>query len=89
MNDAGEQLSLRVVSAKLPQRLADPLCDAAMGLSVHHHRIDRAADIVDRGVIDELQRAGLRVDLDLADVGAVREAELQDRLVAARVQWAA
>ena len=57
----------------LPQRLADALGDAAVGLAVQNQRIDGAADIVDRGVARDLDVAGVGVDLDLADRAAERE----------------
>ena len=40
----------RIVVRMLPQRLADALGDAAVGLAVQDQRIDGAADVVDRGV---------------------------------------
>ena len=52
-----------------------------MRLAMQDHRVDRAADIVDRGVADDLDRAGLGVDLDLADLRAVGEAGDRKRLV--------
>ena len=55
----------------LHQRLADPLDDAAMELAVDQQRVDHVPDIVDRGIAHEVDRAGLLVDLDLADVAAV------------------
>ena len=58
----------------LPQRLADALHDAAMGLAVQDQRIDRAADVVDRSVARDLDHAGVGIDLDLADRAAEREA---------------
>ena len=53
-----------------------------MDLAVNNERIDGAADVVDRGVVDELDGAGLWVDFDLADLAAVRETRLGDGLVA-------
>ena len=64
------------------QRLADALGDAAMDLAMDDQRIDGAADIVDRGVVHELDGAGLRIDLDLADMAAIGKARLGDGLVA-------
>ena len=43
-----------VVVAVLQQRLAHALRDAAVRLAVQDQRIDRAADIVDRGVAHDL-----------------------------------
>ncbi len=44
-----------------------------MGLAMHDHRIDAAADIVDARVAGDLDAAGVGVDLDLAHAGAVGE----------------
>ena len=57
--------------AVLEQRLTDTLGDPAMGLAVQDHRIDGAPNIVDRGIADDLDRTGLGIDLDLADLRAV------------------
>ena len=68
---AGEKLAaLAVVAAFLEERLADPLRQPAMDLALDDHRIDDAAEIVDGGEIDDAHRAGVAVDLDLADMGA-------------------
>ena len=69
---AAQRLVARpIVDAALPHRLANPLGDPAVGLAVHDQRVDRPPDIVDRGVAEDLDRPGLGVDLDLADVAAV------------------
>ena len=67
--------------AVLEQSLADPLGDAAMGLAVQDHRVDRATDIVDRGIADDLDGTGLGIDLDLADLRAVGKTGDGERLV--------
>ena len=54
----------------LPQRLADALGDATVGLAVQDHRIDRPADVVEGGVTDDFDMSGVRVDLDLANRAA-------------------
>src|SRR5579872_3376019 len=53
-----QHLALRIVGAALPQRLADTLGGAAVGLAVHHHRIDGAADVVHRDIADQIECAG-------------------------------
>ena len=68
----------------LEQRLAEALCDAALRLPVQDHRIERAADIVDRGVALDDHRASLRIDLDLAHRGAIGKAKTRTRLVGCR-----
>src|SRR5216683_2771773 len=67
----GQQLSLGVVGHALVQRLSNALRDAAVDLPRHQHRIDGDADVVDRGVAHHTADAGLRIDLDFADMGAV------------------
>ena len=56
----------------LKQRLSDPLRNAAVQLAFHHHRIDDVAEVIDRDVADHGRRPGLRTDLDLRDMTAVR-----------------
>ena len=71
---AGEQLPrLLVVDAVLVHGLAQPLCHAAVHLPVDQHGIDDAAEVVDGGIVDDVHRPGLGIDLDLADVTAVGE----------------
>ena len=53
-----------------------------MDLAVNDERIHGAADVVDGDIIDDAHRAGFGIDLDLADMGAIREARLRDGLVA-------
>ena len=67
---------LGVVVAGLEQRLADALRDAAMHLALDDHRVDEVAEIVGGDELHDLGVAGLRVDLDLADVAAGREGEV-------------
>ena len=45
-----------------------------MRLAVQDHRVDRAAHVVDGGVAHHVDGAGLGIDLDFADLGAVGEA---------------
>ena len=66
----------------LAERLADALDDAAMDLAVDDHRIDRAADVIDGGIADQFDDAGLGVDFDLADMAAIGEGGEIDGLVA-------
>jgi hypothetical protein len=51
-----------------------------MKLSRGDHRINHGPDIVDRHVVDELDSAGIRIDLDLGDVCPARIGEV-DRIV--------
>src|SRR5262249_32120121 len=68
---------------KLAERLADALRGTAVRLSLYDHRVDGAPDVVDPRVAHHIETTGLRVDFDLADVGAVRKAKLLDRFIAA------
>ena len=52
-----------------------------MCLAMQDHRVDRAPDVVDSGVADDIDSAGFRIDLDLADLRAVRKARDRQRLV--------
>ena len=52
----------------LHQDLADALRDAADDLALQQQRVDHGADVVDHAVAHDLDLAGFRVDLDLADV---------------------
>ncbi len=56
-----------VVDVFLVERPADPLRDAALDLALDIARVDRAADVLDRGVAQDLDLARLLVDLDVAD----------------------
>src|SRR5262249_43542326 len=67
-------LAVRIVRDALIQRLADALRHAAMDLAGDQHRVHGDADIVDRGVAHDARDAGLRIDLDLTDMRAVRPA---------------
>ena len=63
------------------ERLPDPLGDAALRLAVQDQRIDRAPDIIDGGIADDRDMAGLGIDLDLADLRAVGKARDRQGLV--------
>jgi len=54
------------------KRLPDALRNAATNLAVHDRVVDHATDRVDRREPDHRHPAGLGVDLDLADLAAVR-----------------
>jgi hypothetical protein len=74
---AGEELAAhRVIDTVLAERLADALHDAAMDLALDDHRVQHYADIVDRGVSNEIQLAGIRIDLDLGDMTAAGKGEI-------------
>ena len=51
--------------------LSQSLCDTAVDLSFHDHRIDDRADIVHAPIADNARFAGAGIDFDLAEMGAV------------------
>ena len=69
----------RIVDHALHQRLARALRDAALDLAFQQLRIDHRADIVDHGVIHQLDLAGIGIDLDLAEMAAIGEGVLRRR----------
>ena len=72
MNEPVTSWPLRVEMDVLHQRLAGALRDAAVDLAVQQQRIEHGADIVDHAVAHDLDLAGFLVDLEFADVAAVR-----------------
>src|SRR6516164_9097513 len=74
--------AVAVVDAALVQGLADALRDRAVGLAVQDAGVDGAADVVDSGISDDLDRAQFEIDLDLADVAPVRTSADRHGLVA-------
>src|SRR5262249_54218345 len=72
---AADELAAAIVGATLEQRLADALGKAAVNLALDDHRIDDGADVVDAPEPDDLDAAGVRVDLELADMRPVAEGE--------------
>ena len=54
-----------------------PCAEPAVHLSVHEHRVQDPAAVVDGDVAHQPHVAGLRVDLDDRDVRAERERRLQ------------
>src|SRR5580704_5405143 len=69
---AGQKLTIAVVDGLFHQRLADALYDAAVELAFNDERIDDDAEVVDTGILGDLDDSGLRIDLDLGDMAAVR-----------------
>jgi hypothetical protein len=47
-----------------------------MDLALNDHRVEHHADIVDCGVGNEIQLAGIRIDLDLSDMTAAGKGEI-------------
>ncbi len=73
----GLQVAVGVVDGFFEQRLGDALDDAAVHLAVDDQRVDLDAAVVDRDVLQHVDRAGLDVDLDDAHVGAERPREVR------------
>ena len=67
----GEKLTLVVVNQVFEQRAAKTLHDRAHGLAVQRQRIDDAADILDRGIVEDGDVAGGGIDRDMRRVRAI------------------
>src|SRR5258708_34189385 len=52
-----------------------------MELALGQERVQHAAEIVDHGVSEDRERAGLRIDLDLGDVTAVGKGRVRRTIV--------
>ena len=70
---AGQRVAVLVVDDLLVERLRDAGRDAAVHLALRDQRVDQRAGVVDGDEPQQLDRAGLGVDLDDGDVGAERE----------------
>ena len=73
---AGDEVALGVVDGLLVQRLRDALGEPAVDLALDDDRVDDLADVVDADVLADLGEPGLGVDLDRAQVRAVRVGEV-------------
>ena len=83
----GEQLAgLRIVMAIFEQCLAGALGNAAMRLAMHDHRVDRAEHRRPRRS-RRYRQPGFRIDLDLADLRAIRKACDRQGLVGNGGEW--
>ena len=67
----GDRLAVVVEAHPFEERVADAVHDAADDLALDHHRIDRAAAIMREDEALDRDPAGLDIDLDLGDRGAV------------------
>ncbi len=70
---AGEELGVGVVPGALHEHLSHALDHAAMELALDHHRVQHRAEVVHRAVAHDFDFSRLGVDLELADMAAVRE----------------
>ena len=74
---AREELPGVVVDAVLQERLADALGETAVDLAFDDHRVHDVAEVVHRHEVDDVDDAGVRVDLHFADVRTRREGEVR------------
>ena len=68
-----ELTGIRVVCAVLTKRLPNPLHQTALYLPDRQHRIDQVAVVVNGDIAQQFDGTGLRIDLDLRRLTAVRE----------------
>jgi hypothetical protein len=66
-----QELAIFVKDGALHQRLPDALDNAAMRLTGNQQRVHNHPEIIDHGVLDDLDNAGLGINLDLGDVNAI------------------
>jgi hypothetical protein len=74
-SSCGTRANLCRRTGHLEQRLAEPLCDAAVYLSARQHWVDEWPAVVDREEPINGDIAGCGVDLDNGDIGAERKSE--------------
>jgi hypothetical protein len=79
-------LAVAVVDDFFAERLARTLGDAALDLALGQERVDDGAAIVDDGIAVDRDRPGVGIDLDLADMAAVRKARQIRREAAGALQ---
>ena len=86
----GQQVAVLVVDRLLVERLRDALREPAVDLPLDDDRVHDRADVVDGDVAQQLDGAGLGVDLDDRDVRARRPREVRRvvhvRLLEARLE---
>ena len=72
----GHELTIGGVDCPFVQCLPDALRNATMDLPLDNHWIDDGAEIVDGAPSIDARDAGLRINLDFADMNASREGEV-------------
>src|SRR5579863_5369105 len=70
---SGQQLPAVVINHLLHERLTDALHYAAVELAGDNHRIDHRTEIIDAAILYHFDGAGVRIDLDLGDMTAIRK----------------
>ena len=68
---AGQELAILVVHRHFHQRLSDALDHAAVQLAFDDQRVDDGAEVIDRGIFDHGDHAGVGIQFDFADMTAV------------------
>ena len=77
----GDELAAgRIVDRVFHQGLAETVGDRALYLTLDHALAEDGAAIIDRGVGDDIEVAGVGIDLDLGDVAAVRKRQRRVKL---------
>ena len=74
-----QQLAVVIEYGALHQRLSGALGDAAMDLPRKQQRIQGESKVVDDRIANDGGFAGVRIDLDLAGMGAVRIGRIRRR----------
>ena len=75
MNEPVTSWPVLVVDGVFHQHLTETGGDRAVQLAFDNHAIEGVAAIVDRGIGDDGQMAGVRIDLDLGGMDAVRKCQ--------------
>ena len=96
MNEAVTSCPARVEMDVLHQHLTGALGDATVNLTMQEQGIEHSAEIIDHAVACDVDLAGFPIDLQFADMAAVRiivhwrvvnGGREQSRLHAASVNW--
>ncbi len=83
---AGEELAVVAILAMLHEDLAQALAYAAMDLAMHDRRIDDGADVIDGDIAIDGDRAGFRIELDLADMASVGKVHVGRDVIALGIE---
>ena len=65
-------MTVIVIGYPFQQDLSDSLRYSAMDLTMHDERVDNGSNVVDGAIGNDVHLSGLRIDLDFADVTAIR-----------------
>ena len=79
-----QQLAIAVIGTVFHQRLTDPLCQTAVDLTCHNHRVHDIAKVVSSRKPFDGDMTGFRVQLDLAGIGTRRVGKVR-RIVKRRL----